>query len=55
MILTTVTRTIADSVENVMGAQWYDGNISIPGCDKNMPGFLIAIENKWSRSQFSIL
>jgi len=26
-----------------MGAQWYDGNISIPGCDKNMPGCLIAM------------
>ncbi|CAJ2643702.1 unnamed protein product [Trifolium pratense] len=28
---------IADSIETVMAAQWYDGNISIPGCDKN-PG-----------------
>ncbi|KAG8481107.1 hypothetical protein CXB51_025853 [Gossypium anomalum] len=27
---------IADSFETVMGAQWYDGNISIPGCDKNL-------------------
>lgn len=27
---------IADSIETVMGAQWYDGNISIPGCDKNV-------------------
>lgn len=26
-----------------MGAQWYDGNISLPGCDKNMPGTLIAM------------
>ncbi|CAN0576047.1 unnamed protein product, partial [Ectocarpus sp. 12 AP-2014] len=26
---------IADSIETVMGGQWYDGNISIPGCDKN--------------------
>jgi len=34
---------IADSVETVMGAQWYDGNISIPGCDKNMPGVMIAM------------
>lgn len=34
---------IADSIETVMGAQWYDGNISIPGCDKNMPGCLIAM------------
>jgi len=34
---------IADSVETVMGAQWYDGLITIPGCDKNMPGVLIAM------------
>ncbi|KAI9102494.1 dihydroxy-acid/6-phosphogluconate dehydratase [Phlyctochytrium arcticum] len=34
---------IADSIETVMAAQWYDANISIPGCDKNMPGCLIAI------------
>ena len=34
---------IADSIETVMSAQWYDGNISLPGCDKNMPGCLIAM------------
>ena len=34
---------IADSIETVMGGQWYDGNICIPGCDKNMPGCLIAM------------
>ena len=34
---------IADSIETVMAAQWYDANISIPGCDKNMPGCIIAI------------
>jgi dihydroxy-acid dehydratase len=34
---------IADSIETVMGAQWYDANISIPGCDKNMPGCVIAM------------
>src|SRR5215468_9435380 len=34
---------IADSIETVMSAQWYDGNISIPGCDKNMPGCVMAI------------
>ena len=33
---------IADSIETVMGGQWYDGNISLPGCDKNMPGCIIA-------------
>lgn len=33
---------IADSIETVMSAQWYDGLICIPGCDKNMPGCLIA-------------
>jgi dihydroxy-acid dehydratase len=34
---------IADSIETVMGAHFYDANISIPGCDKNMPGCMIAI------------
>jgi len=34
---------IADSVETVMGAQWYDALVTIPGCDKNMPGCLIAM------------
>ncbi|HHH43229.1 MAG TPA: dihydroxy-acid dehydratase [Gammaproteobacteria bacterium] len=34
---------IADSIETVMNAQWYDANISIPGCDKNMPGVLMAM------------
>jgi len=34
---------IADSIETVMCAQWYDANISLPGCDKNMPGCLMAM------------
>jgi dihydroxy-acid dehydratase len=34
---------IADSIETVMGGQWYDANISLPGCDKNMPGCLMAM------------
>lgn len=34
---------IADSIETVMRAQWYDGTIGIPGCDKNMPGTLMAM------------
>jgi len=34
---------IADSIETVMAAQWYDANISIPGCDKNMPGSIMAM------------
>jgi dihydroxy-acid dehydratase len=34
---------IADSIETVMRAHWYDANISIPGCDKNMPGCLMAM------------
>lgn len=34
---------IADSIETVVGAQWYDGLIAIPGCDKNMPGSIIAM------------
>jgi dihydroxy-acid dehydratase len=33
---------IADSIETIMGGQWYDACVSIPGCDKNMPGCLIA-------------
>ncbi|ORX47063.1 dihydroxy-acid dehydratase [Hesseltinella vesiculosa] len=34
---------IADSIETVMRALWYDANISLPACDKNMPGVLQAI------------
>jgi dihydroxy-acid dehydratase len=34
---------IADSIETVMSAQWYDACIAIPGCDKNLPGALIAL------------
>ena len=34
---------IADSIEAICGAQYYDGIIAIPGCDKNMPGSLIAM------------
>jgi dihydroxy-acid dehydratase len=34
---------IADSIETLMGAQWYDGLIAIPGCDKNMPGTVMAM------------
>lgn len=34
---------IADSIEAVCGAQYYDGLIALPGCDKNMPGCLIAM------------
>jgi dihydroxy-acid dehydratase len=34
---------IADSIETVMGAQWYDSLIAIPGCDKNMPGSVMAM------------
>jgi len=34
---------IADSIETVMCAQWYDSCIVIPGCDKNMPGALMAL------------
>ena len=33
---------IADSIETVMRAQWYDANVSLPGCDKNMPGAVMA-------------
>ncbi|MBP3942405.1 dihydroxy-acid dehydratase [Sphingobacteriaceae bacterium WQ 2009] len=34
---------IADSIETICGGQYYDGLIAIPGCDKNMPGALIAM------------
>ncbi|MDA2932620.1 dihydroxy-acid dehydratase, partial [Nitrospinae bacterium AH-259-F20] len=34
---------IADSIETVMSAHWYDANISLPGCDKNMPGCVMAM------------
>ncbi len=34
---------IADSIETVMGGQWYDGLVTIPGCDKNMPGCMMAM------------
>ncbi|HET9360751.1 MAG TPA: dihydroxy-acid dehydratase [Vicinamibacterales bacterium] len=34
---------IADSIETVVGAQWYDALITVPGCDKNMPGSVIAM------------
>ncbi|MDP6153264.1 MAG: dihydroxy-acid dehydratase, partial [Phycisphaeraceae bacterium] len=34
---------IADSIETVMGAQFYDALITIPGCDKNMPGCMMAM------------
>jgi dihydroxy-acid dehydratase len=34
---------IADSIETVVSAQWYDAVIAIPGCDKNMPGSVMAM------------
>ena len=34
---------IADSIETVMGAQWYDALVTLPGCDKNMPGCVMAM------------
>ncbi len=34
---------IADSIEMSMAGMWYDANISIPGCDKNMPGAIMAM------------
>ena len=34
---------IADSIETIMGAQWYDALVALPGCDKNMPGCIIAM------------
>lgn len=34
---------IADSIETVVSAQWYDALVTLPGCDKNMPGCLMAM------------
>jgi len=34
---------IADSIETVMGGQWYDALVTLPGCDKNMPGCVMAM------------
>lgn len=34
---------IADSIETVASAQWYDGIVAVTGCDKNMPGAMIAL------------
>jgi dihydroxy-acid dehydratase len=34
---------IADSIETIMSGQWYDAAVTIPGCDKNMPGCLMAL------------
>src|ERR671926_1376993 len=34
---------IADSIETLTAAQWYDGLVTIPGCDKNMPGCIMAM------------
>ncbi|KAA3658123.1 MAG: dihydroxy-acid dehydratase [Chloroflexi bacterium] len=34
---------IADSIETIMGAQWYDALVALPGCDKNMPGCIMAM------------
>ena len=34
---------IADSIETVMGAQFYDGGIAVPGCDKNLPGCVMGL------------
>ncbi|MEM8667523.1 MAG: dihydroxy-acid dehydratase [Planctomycetota bacterium] len=34
---------IADSIETIVAAQWYDAVVTLPGCDKNMPGCVIAM------------
>ena len=33
---------IADQVETAAGGHWLDGMVVVPGCDKNMPGVLMA-------------
>jgi dihydroxy-acid dehydratase len=38
----TSREVIADSIETVVAGQWYDGCVAVPGCDKNMPGAIIA-------------
>lgn len=43
---------IADSIETITMAQYHDANVSIPGCDKNMPGCLIAGEAGKHRNHF---
>ena len=35
---------IADQVETAAGGHWLDGMVVVPGCDKNMPGVLMARE-----------
>ncbi|MFT6398538.1 MAG: dihydroxy-acid dehydratase [Bradymonadia bacterium] len=44
---------IADSIETIMGAQWYDALIALPGCDKNMPGCVMAMA-RLNRPSFMI-
>lgn len=47
---------IADQVESTAGGHWLDGMVVIPGCDKNMPGVLMACRSivvlfKWVPSK----
>lgn len=47
---------IADQVETAAGGHWLDGMVVIPGCDKNMPGVLMARESpsmnvKWNDTE----
>jgi len=44
---------IADSIETVVAAQWYDSVITIPGCDKNMPGCMMAM-GRLNRPSFMV-
>lgn len=44
---------IADSIETVMGAHFYDACIAVPGCDKNMPGSMIALA-RMNRPSFMV-
>lgn len=39
---------IADQVETAAGGHWLDGMVVVPGCDKNMPGVLMAREFSFS-------
>lgn len=44
---------IADSIETITCAQFHDANISIPGCDKNMPGVVVSTRCAKTTTQLS--
>ena len=46
---------IADQVESAAGGHWLDGMVVIPGCDKNMPGVLMARESERCNYLYTVL